>query len=402
MVSTANLCLICKGGKNLCGHYPCPLLARLNLKPKLNEKLSTNFFGPSPSIFVGHQGYPFVNVGPLAAIEEKQNIDNPANWFELSYSDIVELRSLLLRSKIKTNIRAKNKIIKENQELALAEKPTDIELTFKKKPVYEMKFSEVHQPMGPSAQLQKLRLAENPKISRKVEYIVTDEIKANQAANLLYKNKIDVYKITTILSSGIMGFEKNQKLVPTRWSITAVDDMIAKQLLTDIKHFPSVNEFQVYSGQYLDNHFEILLMPGNWEYENFEAWAPGSFWSQNLKQTYLVGEYEPYKGRTKYAELEAGGYYAARLGVVEALHKMKKQARVVVFREVYEGYTIPLGVWVVRENSRRAMQNKPMKFATQTEALNYIAGKLRLPIEKYVQQSRILRQKRLVDFFNLS
>lgn len=398
MVSSARLCLMCKGGKNLCGHSPCPLLARLNLQPKLNKKLSTEFFGPSPSIFIGHVGYPYVNVGPLAAIEIKPNIDNPANWFELSYSDIVELRSLLLRSKIKTNVHAKNRIVREGQELALAEKPTDIELEFKKKPVYKMTFSDVHQPMGPSAQLQKLRIAENPKIPRKVEYIVTDDIKANTAAGMLYANEQDVYKISTILSSGIMGLERSQKMVPTRWSITAVDDIVTKQMLNNIREFPSVNEFRVYSGQYLDNHFEILLMPGNFEYENFEAWSPKTVWGQYLKGVEIVEEYEPYQGRTKYADKEGGGYYAARLGVVEALHAMKRQARVVVFREIYEGYTIPLGVWVVRENARCAMQNKPMSFATQAEALGYIDSKLKLPIEKYIEQSKILRQKRLVDF----
>ena len=398
MVSTAKLCLLCKGGRALCGHSPCPLLARINIKPKI-EKLSTKFFGPAPGIFVGHTGYPIVSVGPLGALEVRRDIDDPSTWLSLGYSEIIELRSLLLRSKVSQHVKSKNKFVRENQELALAAKPTDIELKFKKKPIYQMSFSEVHQPMGPSAQLEKLQLAENPKIPFQIEKIVNDELKANEVMSLLYQRGIDVYKLATILSSGILGSEQRQKLVPTRWSITAVDDIITKQMLEKIRQFPSVNGFLVFSAQHLDNHFEILLMPGNWEYENFEAWAPGSFWSQSLREPYVVAEYEPFRGRTKYAELEAGGYYAARLGVVEGLLRLKRQARVVVFREVYEGYTIPLGVWVVREVVRTAMKNKPVKFLTQKEALDHISSKLKLPIKRYISQSKILRQRRLTDFY---
>ncbi len=398
MVATANLCVSCKGGRALCGHSPCPLLARIKIAPKIEQKISENFFGPSPSIFVGHFGYPQVNIGPLAAIESRENLDDPASWYGMGYSEIIELRSLLLRSKVRQHVKSKNKFIEENRELALAVRPTDVELTFRKKPVYRINFSDVVQPMGPTALLERMKITENPKIPRRIEYIVNDELKASDASYQLYTADQDVYKIMTILSSGALGIEVNQKLVPTRWSITAVDDIITKRLLEDIRQFPSVNDYILYSGQYLDNHFEILLMPGNFEYENFEAWAPGSTWAQDALQTYLVEEYEPFQGRTKYADKEGGGYYAARLGVIEKLHELKRQARVVVFREVYEGYTIPLGVWVVRENVRNAMKNAPMKFASQSEALNYIGSKLRLPVSKYIKQSKILRQQRLVDF----
>ena len=169
-------------------------------------------------------------------------------------------------------------------------------------------------------------------------------------------------------------------------------------MLEEVRQFSQLNNFLVYSSQFLDNHFEILLMPGSWEYENFEAWAPGSFWSKYLKKAEIVEEYEPYSGRTAYADQEGGGYYAARLAVVEALHKMKKQARIIVFREIYEGYTIPLGVWQVRENVRNAMKQKPMSFATLKEALNHINSNLRLPVSEYAKQSRILGQKRILDW----
>lgn len=393
----ANICVICKGGRNLCGNYPCPLLSRFKVRPKV-KYLKTEFFGPSPNVFIGRTGYPNVYIGPLGAVEEQPFIDAPENWFGMSYHKIIELRSLLLRSKHKENIFSRSRIVSDVQEIALSEKPTDIELFFKHKPVYRVSFSDVVQPMGPSATIKKVRLTENPKIPRKVEYIVSDEIKADEASYLLYKKGQNIYKITTILSSGLLGYDERKKLVPTRWSITATDDIIAKGLINEIKNYPQVNDYMVFESEYLHNHFLILFMPGNWEFENFEAWSPGSTWAANLKEPSILEEYEPFSGRTSYAELQGGGYYASRLGVVEALKSMKRQARVVVFREVYEGYQIPLGVWVVRETVRNAFKKPPLKFSTLQEALKCIDSKLRLSIEEYKKQSKILKQKRLHDF----
>lgn len=398
MVSPANLCIICKGSRALCGREKCPLLARFRVEPKIEKRVSKDFFGPSMNVFVGRIGYPRVSIGPLTAIELKARLDSPGSWFGMDYGDIIELQSLLLRSKLRQDVHSRSRFVEETQELALASKPTDVEMRFRKKPVYRMSFSDMYQPMGPSAALEKMRITENPKISRRVEKIVRDEIKANEAGFLLYKTGQDVYRISSILSSGIMGLERNKKLVPTRWSITATDDIVFKSIVSGVKDFPSVNDYLVYSSNYLDNHFEILLMPGNWEYENFEAWAPGSMWSFNLKKTEIIEEYESFRGRTAYADKEGGGYYAARLAVIEALWGMRRQARVVVFREIYEGYTVPLGVWQVRENARNAFKGRPEVFKTLGEALKHINSKLRLSINDYIDVSKILKQRRLSDF----
>ena len=402
MVSSPNMCLLCKGSRALCGNVNCPLLPRIRLSPTIESRVSKDFFGPGMNVFVGRIGYPNVGVGPLAAIESRPNMDSPASWFGQEYGDIIEMRSLMLRSKNNQSIFSRSRFIGEMQELALANKPTDLEMGFRKKPVYRVSFSDVFQPMGPTATIERMKITENTRIDPRVESIVRDELKAREASYMLYSRGQDVYKITTILSSGALGMNERKKLVPTRWSITATDDMIARDLLRRIRDFPSVNEFQVFSSRYLDNHFQILLMPGNWEYENFEAWAPGSFWSQSMKEMQIVEEYEPFRGRTKYADKEGGGYYAARLGVIEGLAELRRQARVVVFREVYEGYTIPMGVWVVRETARNALRGQPEKFATLAEAMLHIGSKLRLPMQEYVKRSRILKQRRVSDFGSAS
>lgn len=400
MVSTAQLCIYCKGSRNLCGLGKCPLLDKVKMKQNMKKIETDRFFGPSPSIFVGRVGYPNVFVGPLGNIGSSELGDEPSSWFNKEYDKIIEKRSLVLRSKYKQSVFSKSRFVEENQLLAMANKPTDVEMEFNGKPVYRMSFSDIVQPMGPSVSVKNVKIVENIKISRSVDKVVNDELKANDATFILYKKNVDVYKLTNILSSGALGLEKNRKMTPTRWSITALDEIIGKNLMKAVREFPSLNEYRVYTSEFLHNKFVILLMPGNWEFENFEAWAPGSFWSFNLKKTEIIEEHEPFEGRWKYAS-QGGGYYASRLGVVEGLHAMKRQARVVVFREIYEGYVIPVGVWEVRENSRNAMRGHYEKFQTLKGALNYIKPKLRIPLEEYKKQSKILKQKRLGDFITL-
>lgn len=400
MVSPARLCLICKGSRRLCGWRVCPLYSRMRIIPKIKENLRKEFFGPSISVFVGHNFYPNVYVGPLAPLtsENLETIDSPQEWFGKPYSRIIEMRSFVLRSKRKENVFSRSKFIEQTQELALAKKATDVELVFKKEPIIDFEYSDITQPMGPSAPLERFRIAENPKIPRRIERIANDDLKAEEAGFLLYRHGEDVYRISTILSSGVLGFEEKRKLVPTRWSITATDDIIFRRLVKDVRTFESINEYLVFSSEYLDNHFSFLLMPGNWEFENFEAWSPGTTWSFNLKKTEILEEYEPFRGRTTYASLQAGGYYASRLAVIEYLHRIRRQARVIGFREIHEGYTIPLGVWVVRETARNAFRSKPARFSTLKEALARIDSRLRLSVTEFVRRSRILRQKRLGDF----
>jgi len=400
MVSAARLCLICKGARNLCGLGTCPLLKRIQVKPKIEGIIKDDFFGPATSVFIGRYGYPDVFTGPLAPVtgEHTDVIDNPSKWFGTPYQDIVGMRSTLLRTKEPLSIYAVNRMTEHLQEIALASKAPDVEMTLKGKPVYRVSFSDVSQPMGPSARLKKLDIAGNVKIRRKVDSIVNDDLTAREAGYMLYEKGEDVYKVGTILSSGALGMEGRKKLVPTRWSITASHTMIADELLKRIKEFPSVNEYMVFSSDYLHNHYEILLMPGEWEFENFEAWAPGTPWSMNAKSTQILAEYEPYGGRKRYAELEGGGFYASRLAVSEGLYTLRRQARVIVFREVYEGYVVPLGVWQVLENVRNAFRQKPARFGTKGDALEHISGRLRISVREYEKQSAMLRRKTVSDF----
>jgi DNA repair protein NreA len=360
------------------------------IRKKMAPKISESFFGPSPSVFVGHFGYPNVFAGPLGALEERQDIDSPANWLGKSYADIIELRSLLVRTKQKQSIFSRDRFTSDIQDLSMAINSPDIEVGFKKKPQLKISFSNFNLPMGPAGMIDSFKVVENPKIPQSVEYIAKDDLKAAQSAFSLYDKGLDVYKITTILSSGTLGIKK--KLVPTRWSITATDDIIGKSLLSSVREFRQLDDFLVFESERLDNHFVILLMPGAWEFENFEAWAQG----QN--DVMLGEEYEPFEGRKEYAMNQAGGYYASRLAIIEHLYKMKRQARVLAVREISEGYSVPLGVWQVRENVRSAMARGPIRFQSLAESLQYMKAKLRWPLDRYLKKSRMLAQKKITDW----
>ncbi len=407
-------CIVCKGSRLLCGRQSCPLLATLRKRTRYAEFANaTDYFGPSTSIFVGRIGYPNVRVGPMSVLEPKEadqelgRFEEPSQWFAqgLGMDEILELRSATLRSKRGEHVKSRSTYASDVTELALATKPVDVELTFAKKPSFNLSFSDVLRPIGASVNVETLHVTENPTIPKQVDRIVTDELKAVEAANSLYTLGLDVYKVSTILSSGALGLHQSQRMVPTRWSITATDDIIFKQLAPQIREFPTIDTYHVYESTYMDNHFLVLLMPTLFEYENFEAWFPGSIWSDaRSKRPVICEEYEGFSGRKKYAANEGGGYYAARLAVAEALQQMKRQAGVVVFREIHPRYSVPLGVWVVRETAREAFRHRGARFETQKEALQFIDARLRaqegMParVRDFQRLSRIIQQKRLTDF----
>ncbi len=400
MTSPARLCIVCKGSRKLCGWRTCPLYAKLRVAPAIQASLKKDFYGPSTSIFVGHNFYPNVYAGPMAAIDPSAAnvLDSPGSWFGKPYGDIIQFRSLLLRSQARENVFSRSRFLEQNQELALAAKPTDVEIVFKSVPRLSFEFSDITHPMGPSGAIDKFKVVGNPRIPRKIDKVVSDEMLTKDASFTLYSKGVDIYKLITILSSGIFGIRERRKLVPTRWSITATHSMLADRLLEKIREYPSVNEFLVFSSEYLDNHYEVLLMPGNWEFENFECWSPGSYWAQHLKAEEITNEHEPNAGRSGYAESQGGGFYANRLGLAEGLDGLRRQARCVIFREIRQGYTIPVGVWQCLENVRNAFGQPPSKFATLNEALGHINSRLKTPVYEYAKKSAILRQRRLGDF----
>lgn len=384
----------------MCGRPSCPLLSKIKVQSPIEGKLKESMFGPSPSIFVGWNGYPQVTLGPMTSVgdDDAALMDDPGKWYGLDFSDIIRLRSMLVRSKAKQGVRERTALVEKAQELALSVKPVDTEVLFHSRPKYNLSFSPISQPMGPSGNLKDFDIAENPKIPRRVDALVSDELSASDVVFTLYKAGYDVYYLTGVLSSGAMGHDERKKLVPTRWSITAIDDIIGKRLADEIKDYPVVSDYTVYQNTYLENHFEILLIPLKWEFEQFEAWAPDTLWTMAYTDYAINQESEKYRGRGDYALKEGGGYYAGRIGVLEGLARLRRQACAVIFREIYEGYVMPVGVWEVRENVRKAFENPAKRFNTLTGALSDISTRLKIPMKEYVKRSETLGQRRINEY----
>lgn len=383
-------CIYCKG-RLLCGLPRCPIFEQVRIKVKSREELPDHFFGPSPSVFVGWKTYPRVYAGPLSlafAPDDPLLYDDPARWYGYDFPQIVDLRSSLIRSKEKTNV---NTPPEEVQLLAMAKKPPDIEVTLTKSPTFRVVFSAIAQPMGPSGVIKELKIADNVSVGNEVEKTISDESEAQEAVWDLYNAGADVYSLSRLLSAGLLGVRR--KMVPTRWSITTVDNIVGLNLIGKVKEYPLLNEYIVFSNEYLGNHFEVLFLPQRWEYEQLEAWVPDTFWTFGMSETRVIGEHETYTGRSDYAIREGGGYYAVRLAALEKLEELKRQGAVLVLRETSPEYFVCVGVWECRENVRNAVRQG--KFSTLAEALESMGSRLQVPLEKWREKSVLLSQSRL-------
>ncbi len=349
-----------------------------------------------PSVFVGRIGYPYVYAGPLVppVHEDTSLYDLPELWFGKPMDEIVGFRSMLIRGKHRVHVHRfeeEGKIMNVTRELALASTATDVELALKKRPRGFLVLNDDVQPFGPSAPIKDLR-ATSVRWDHHVEKAYYDtDLKAKLAVLELYGEGVMVTKIQRAFSVGAFGVEKQRRLVPTRWSITAVDSTISKDLIDEVKTFPLINEYRLYESSYLSNQFEVLMIPDAWSYEAIEAWYPGTVWNPGGKNVVLYGDWEGYQGRTTYADI-GGCYYAARLAVCELLVKDRRQATVVVLREARPGYIMPVGVWQVRENVRNAMRQRPLKFNTLGQALQRISNQFNIPIQQWIDRSRLIER----------
>ncbi len=388
-------CYVCHGIAQLCTDAVCPIKLRAKTLVALSRAIqSTNLFGSSPpGVFVGQYGYPNVSMAPLIppTVEQDTSImDSSEKWLTMDMGRLLENRLSLLRARSflpVSSAKIPPRILSTVQELVMSEKPVDTEVWFTKKPRLEALISPREAPMGPSANVSKLVLAENPSVPRQVDRVVSDtDARAELSAFKLYESGVAQSQITKIFSIGLLGEGQRRRLVPTEWSITAVDDILAKRLRRDVLSHPKIDQYWVLGHRALANNVQVLMMPTSWMYEALEAWLASPHPTP-------FSDYELSMGRKTYPRNLMGAYHAARLPVLEYLSKLKRQAGVIVFMEV-EPEWIPLGVWRFREISREAFRKTPAKFNTMEEAILNLSSRLRLPIESWNKSSRLLRYHR--------
>jgi hypothetical protein len=387
-------CITCKG-RGDCGRPVCPILRRLEEISHL-PKIGSSMEGMSPpEVFVGRYGYPLVRAGPMVPMGEARQ----PPLLGMDIGEVIASRSQMVRSETKIGVleaQTPGKLLEACQQIAMSSAPVGTEVSFFKPPQGNLQFDGVLSPSGPSGELKKMEITTNPLIPRKVDEVVEDRnVVASVALSELYSAGIGVDHISRMLSLGLLG--RKRKLVPTRWSITASDDMIAKELKEAVLDKPLVNDYYLFSGEDLGNHFEILLLPRPFSFELIEIWMPRSVWAED---GFIGCDREDARPKKEYSSL-AGGYYAARLAALEHLALLGRQAAVLAVREISEAYWAPLGVWVVREVARKAMASPSLRFGSLPEAMAEMENRIKTPSGQWRKTAELLGrpvQRSLMEF----
>jgi DNA repair protein NreA len=404
-------CIKCKG-RGFCGKISCPHIINSQARFKVKGDLvAKDFSGSSPTSFVGRIGYPKLNVGllsPTSIKEDAWEYDAPRHWAKSGFEipKIVNYRSSLVNSRFQVHAQDSNKMLDIAQEVGMASKPVDLEINLEDKPQFRLNSDSITAPTGPNASLLKAKITSNSKIHTKVDKVVSDfDLKSNDAMKYLYSKGFDENFLSKILSIGTLGVKKNRHLVPTRWGITAVDDTLGKNLIKGIRDFQQT-DYLAYFGGYLGNYYLILTFPSAWGYELFEMYTPKASWNTSNEVQYST-DYEDCYGRKSYADETAGGYYACRLGILEKLKSIRRQGNVLALRFITGEYSVPLGVWVCREASRKSLSTMPLNFGSEELMLDY-AKKLAMKkfgvdldkvLNKSIMLNKLKTQVSLRNFF---
>lgn len=369
-----------------------------------------------PTVFVGSKFADLnkANVGILSPLENKEEAwkyDDPYHWYNNNYNinKIIELRANLINARKNFSIfevRNSNKFLDLAQEIAMSFKSSTIEVELEKKLKAKINLDNIHLPFGPGGEAKKIEATENIKVNQKIEKVYYDtDLKSAEAIIDLNKIGIPEYKLSQILSIGITGLKYNRKLVPTRWSITATDDILGKNLIKEIKNYNTISNYRILFGNYFGNYYLIFLFPDAWSYELFESSMPDQL--PNIDhEIYTMTDYENYYGRKTYADNTVGGYYAARLSLLEYLRDNKIQASALLLRFVTSEYSAPLGVFVVRQAVRKTISSQIFYFNDKKIMLefgkNLILRKFGYNVDNLLKKSILLnninKQRKIFEF----
>lgn len=370
-----------------------------------------------PSVFVGRYGYPKkVKVGPMIPPIHGNTaiLDMPEMWLGKSIEEIVNYRLSLVRGLSNIDIHTTSgRYVESLQELAMASKSAESEATFEKRPIVDIEQERDlgldidSPPFGPAAPLKTFKTSSSLSIDQRLENAFYDkDLRAAEAVVRLYhRYGIEVSRIHRVLSMGMLGLRKNRRLVPTRWSISATDDIISANLLKRITEeaYQTIDFFEVYRYYHLGNYYSIMLIPDNvWSFEMQEIWF------DNNGNLGIGVDFENAKGLDHYPSI-AGAYFAARLGVTEHLSKRRKKAAVLVLREIRPEYVMPVGVWQIREGIREALKGKgkgkgkKQHFDNFEQAMSVACANLSISKTEVIRNSKMYKnvreQARITDYF---
>jgi DNA repair protein NreA len=358
-----------------------------------------------PSLFVGSYGYPKVRIGPMITPLHGDTtiLDRTELWTGKSIEEIANYRLSLVLGTMNVNIHdISSRYLEKMQELAMSEGPAESEATFEKKPLAdvemqkELRLDHEAPPFGPAAPLRAFKVSSLSADQRiEAAYYDTD-LRATDAMMKLYTHRVEMSIIHKVLSMGMLGVKKKRKLVPTRWSISATDDIISGMVVKEIEMNPTIDLFEVTRYSHLANSYSVILIPADmWSFEMIESW----FTSRGQMAT---GSDNEDARAPNHNPTIAGAYFAARLAVAEQLALRHKKAAAIVLREIHPQYVMPLGVWQIRQGVREALKRPPQKFERFDDAMSFACSYMSLSKNEVVQKSWLWKsfknQTKISDF----
>ena len=347
-----------------------------------------------PSVFVGSAGYPRVMAGPMVPprFGDTAMLDAPERWAGRDVQEIIAYRLGLVRG-IRTvpADAASGRYVEGLQDLAMGGRPADADVTFSGG-ISPVELADGHSaPFGPVGRIKESRFSNvtpNPRIQKR--YYDTD-LGAADAMVELYREGTEMSRIQRCLSVGMFG--KARRLVPTKWSITAADDTISAHLVSRIQDHQMVDSHRVFRFAHMGNAYAVVVWPRRWSFGFVEAWYVGS-------GPAFGSDSEDAGGFRGYPQT-AGAYFAARLAVAEYLDGIGRQGAAVVLREISPRYSIPVGVWQVREGVRSAMRGEPEFCPGLDESLEAACRGLTISRKEWLAQRgvrRVLYQTSITDY----
>ncbi len=348
-----------------------------------------------PFNLVYENNYPNLLVGP--GFFEEQNIassSDPKQWIRKKPEEIEKDRAkqvFSFKRFTKTDAIRHDKTLSDIQLLSQSVNTTEIEVGLEKKAqMIKENYSGVN---NCSYGFNDLKIIDNVKIPPSIDKVVNDgDMKAKEGILQLNNKLDDVYKIEQILSMGLLGINKNRILVPTRWAITSTDDIISKDLIENsLLDYPAIDKYEIFSFMFYQNIFFVLFVPKIWGFEQIE-----------IQGENVCEDFEINGPRKKYASSVTGGYYAARIEIAKYLARRKRQASVIVFRDISPSYQSK-GVWVIREAVKEALTKEPYVFDSLEQAMSFINLHIRNGASYWLPHSQLYKeiktQKRITDFF---
>jgi len=365
---------------------------------KYGHLFSSNYLSGTspPSVFVGSYNYPKVGVGPMVPPihGDTSLLDIPEKWIGKTLEEIVNFRLNLIRGIQKIPVtETEGRYIENLQDVAMSSKPIDSDIEFHKNTIPVASIDSESAPFGPLGEIKKIKFSDSTS-EKSIEKVYYDkDLKAQDAVMNLYNSGIEISQIQKCFSIGMLG--QKRRLVPTRWSITATDDIISNSLVSEILDFDLIDSCRVFTFNHLGNSFSVILFPHRWLFEMEEAWYT------EQGRIGFGSDIEDARGIDHPPKI-AGAYFAAKLGVAEYLVANQIQAAVLVLREIRPEYAVPVGVWQIREGIREAMKQRPFIADSLEEGIDYACKPLSISKSEWLAKGdllKLIKQKSITEFF---